>query len=1159
MLEGGELRDYQMQGLRWMVGLADHGLNGILADEMGLGKTVQMGLGKTVQVIAMICHLLEARGEGPPFLIAAPASVLPNWAAELARWAPRLRVVAYKGGAAEREATYNNQARGCAIARGPKFHVLLTSYDFLMSKADRPRLARGREWRCIVIDEGHRLKNADCKLARELKQYRSRARLLLTGARAHARTPLQNKIDELWALLNFLMPDMFNSAEDFAAWFGQPMEALRGCGGAARGDGAPLGALLEEYLLLTSRLHTVLRPFMLRRLKESVAGELPGKTEVVLRCKMSPYQEALYSLVTRSFAGGDAGGGDDKGGGGGGGGGRGLGVSVNNALMELRTICNHPLIRRAPRRWARRLHPQLGETLLPPAPLGLPPGLRLSAKVEALDRVLVRMAAGGHKVLLFCTMTRVLDELETYLGWRGHSFLRLDGTSGGAGERGELVRRFNDPASGVFVFLLSIRAGGVGLNLQAADTVIMYDTDWNPQIDLQAQARAYRIGQTRPVLVVRLVTGGTVEEHVQRVAAEKAKFADSSITGGFFDGMTSADDRRKYLLSILNAPPDAPPGATASGGGDGGSGLEMGDGELSALLARGAGERGLFDREDARRGAAEAAAAARWAAERGGAALVPAAAAGVAAVPRLASAEDCSALIREAAEAAAPKPKDDPTMYGRGMRGAAAAVAPAAAPRPDPRPAPAASVQTAPAGPAEGGRRRAAVPSGGGGRGGGGRARAPAASAPVKSRSGRRRGGAAGAAPTVAGAAGSEGGCEQFGPREEEPQGSCLTGPTQVEAESTPVPPPSAAAPQTGGGGGGGDDDGGEEEVTSPPTAKGHGGCAAAAIGRGRGAALSPLPPLGQMLPQQQQEGEEGEVEEGQTEEAPQHPSGGGQAEAAAAGCGGDARQQAAAAAARPAAASRKRRVVAGDAAAVLAPAPKRARAPRAAATAAAPSVGVRTAAPAATAPEDWHRPLERPPADAATAQAVAALLHARLGPAPLALHLTTPQAQVAGLLWRRFSLEQPGAVAAGALGAVAAQSVVGGGGGAAGAGVAWQGVPAAAVAPGAAPGLEAAVGRLMQARGSGGAAAGAGGAWQAVPVVAVAPGAAPGLEAAVGRLTRARGGSGGAATGAGGAWQAVPTLAVARGAEPALEAALNHLMGPRGGAGAGKRRRLTR
>ncbi|GBF90068.1 hypothetical protein Rsub_02776 [Raphidocelis subcapitata] len=681
MLEGGELRSYQMQGLCWMAGLAIHGVNGILADEMGLGKTVQ--------VIALICHLAETHtgpGLPPPFLIAAPASVLPNWAAELARWAPGLRV----------------------IARGARFHVLLTSYDYLMAKNDRPRLARGREWRCIVIDEGHRLKNADCKLARELRHYRSRMRLLLTG------TPLQNKLDELWALLNFLMPDMFDSADDFAAWFGAPLEALRDGGGAARGDAEDAedaaGLSGEEYLLLTSRLHTVLRPFMLRRLKEAVAGELPGKTEVIIRCGMGTYQQTLYDLVKRSFseagpagsAGGGAGGGGGLGaaaGTGGGGGARGLGVSVNNTLMELRSICNDPLI--------SRLHPLMGETLLPPSPLGLPPGLRLSAKLEALDRVLLRMAAGRHKararggggprfagvllfstmklVLLFSTMTRVLDELEAYAQWRGFSSLRLDGGSGGARERGELVARFNDPAAGVFIFFLSIRAGGVGLNLQAADTVVMYDSDFNPQIDLQAQARAYRIGQTRPVLVVRLLVSGSVEEHVMRVAAEKARFADSSITGGFFDGMTTPDERRRYLLSILNAPPGTaaagPKDAPGAGGGGGGGGGPS-DAELDRLLARGDAEVALFAQETAHRAAAEAAALERWRAARGGggggsaaaaaggAPEAEAVAAGTAPPARLAGAEECAELIREAVLAAAPKPREDLSQYGRGMRSA---------------------------------------------------------------------------------------------------------------------------------------------------------------------------------------------------------------------------------------------------------------------------------------------------------------------------------------------------------------------------------------------------------------------------------------------------------------------------------------------------------
>lgn len=378
-----------------------------------------------------------------------------------------------------------------------------------------------------------RLKNSECKLNGSLRSYTTRNRLLLTG------TPLQNSLDELWALLNFLIPEMFNSAEDFQTWFG----------GALRRDDAPTdssaatqqpgesddqededsadavhAALLseEELLIVTNRLHQVLRPFMLRRLKDSVAGELPTKTEHVLRCKPSAYQAALFGAIQAQLAtpGGVRG--------------------VSNTLMELRNICNHPFI--------SKVHVTGSEAGLPRHPL--PAEVRLCSKLEVLDRVLLKLKATGHRVLIFCTMTRLLDVLEDYMDWRGLNYLRLDGTTKQE-ERGALVDSFNASGSSAFAFLLSVRAGGVGLNLQSADSVIFYDTDWNPQMDAQAAARAHRIGQDKDVLVLRLLTEGTVEERITSVAAEKRGMADRSITGGFFDGKTGAAERQRYLLDLL--------------------------------------------------------------------------------------------------------------------------------------------------------------------------------------------------------------------------------------------------------------------------------------------------------------------------------------------------------------------------------------------------------------------------------------------------------------------------------------------------------------------------------------------------------------------------------------------------------------------------------
>ena len=321
--------------------------------------------------------------------------------------------------------------------------MLLTTYEYLMNKHDRPRLSKIL-WHYIIIDEGHRIKNASCKLNAELKHYQSSHRLLLTG------TPLQNNLEELWALLNFLLPSIFNSSEDFSQWFNKPFENA--------GDNSADQALLseEENLLIINSLHQVLRPFMLRRLKHKVESELPENIERLVRCEASAYQKLLMKRVEDNLGSlGSLGHAKAR--------------SVHNTIMELRNICNHPYL--------SQLHSDEVESLLPPH--YLPAIVRLCAKLETLDRILPKLKATNHRVLFFSTMTRLLDVMEDYLTWKGYRYLRLDGHTSGV-DRGALIEQFNRPDSDALLFLLSIRAGGVGINLQATDTVIIFDTDWNP-------------------------------------------------------------------------------------------------------------------------------------------------------------------------------------------------------------------------------------------------------------------------------------------------------------------------------------------------------------------------------------------------------------------------------------------------------------------------------------------------------------------------------------------------------------------------------------------------------------------------------------------------------------------------------------------------------
>jgi SNF2 family DNA or RNA helicase len=283
-----------------------------------------------------------------------------------------------------------------------------------MNKHDRPKLSK-IHWHYIIIDEGHRIKNASCKLNADLKHYVSSHRLLLTG------TPLQNNLEELWALLNFLLPNIFNSSEDFSQWFNKPFQS--------NGESSAEEALLseEENLLIINRLHQVLRPFVLRRLKHKVENELPEKIERLIRCEASAYQKLLMKRVEDNL--GSIGNAKSR--------------AVHNSVMELRNICNHPYL--------SQLHSEEVNNIIPKH--FLPPIVRLCGKLEMLDRMLPKLKATDHRVLFFSTMTRLLDVMEDYLTLKGYKYLRLDGQTSG-GDRGALIDGFNKSGSPFFIFLL---------------------------------------------------------------------------------------------------------------------------------------------------------------------------------------------------------------------------------------------------------------------------------------------------------------------------------------------------------------------------------------------------------------------------------------------------------------------------------------------------------------------------------------------------------------------------------------------------------------------------------------------------------------------------------------------------------------------------------
>jgi ATP-dependent helicase STH1/SNF2 len=499
ILVGGTLKDYQIKGLQWMVSLYNNNLNGILADEMGLGKTIQ--------TISLITYLIETKRQPGPYLVIVPLSTLTNWNNEFEKWAPSVTKIVYKGPPNQRKQFQQQIRYG-------QFQVLLTTYEFIIK--DRPILSKIK-WVHMIVDEGHRMKNAGSKLSVTITQYyTTRYRLILTG------TPLQNNLTELWAMLNFVLPTIFKSATSFDEWFNTPF--------ANTGGQDKMELTEEEQLLVIRRLHKVLRPFLLRRLKKDVEKDLPDKTERVIKCNFSTLQAKLYKqLVTHNrLVVSDGKGGKT--------GMRGL----SNMLMQLRKLCNHPFVF------------EQVEEVMNPSKITNDLLWRASGKFELLDRILPKFQKTGHRVLMFFQMTQIMNIMEDFLRLRGMKYMRLDGATK-ADDRSELLKEFNAPGSDYFCFLLSTRAGGLGLNLQTADTVIIYDSDWNPHQDLQAQDRAHRIGQKNEVRILRLITSNSVEEKILERANYKLDMDGKVIQAGKFDNKSTEHERDAMLRVMLES------------------------------------------------------------------------------------------------------------------------------------------------------------------------------------------------------------------------------------------------------------------------------------------------------------------------------------------------------------------------------------------------------------------------------------------------------------------------------------------------------------------------------------------------------------------------------------------------------------------------------
>lgn len=478
-------------------------------DSISLFISNFQGLGKTVQTIALISYLMEMKDNRGPYLVIVPLSTLSNWVNEFRRWCPSATVIVYKGTPAQRKGLFKS-----AVREG-HFNVLLTTYEYIIK--DKSSLRR-LQWQYAIVDEGHRMKNAQSKFAVTLgSQYTTLHRVLLTG------TPLQNSLPELWSLLNFLLPTIFNSVETFDQWFNKPFSQFgsNASGDTNNGDqDNDETVTTEERMLIIQRLHELLRPFMLRRIKADVLDQLPDKVEKVLKCELSSWQKELYKQISYSVL--KDGTKTSK---------RGM----NNVVMQLRKVCNHPYM------------------FTPEGYFITEDIIRTSGKVELLDRMLPRLKAAGHRVLMFFQMTAAMTILEDYFKYRNYLTLRLDGSTTGE-ERERRMDLFNAPNSPYFIFLLSTRAGGLGLNLVSADTVIIFDSDWNPMMDLQAQDRAHRIGQKKVVSVFRLVTNSPVEEKILSRANEKLNMSELVVEAGKFDKKSVEEDtteERQKMMEIL--------------------------------------------------------------------------------------------------------------------------------------------------------------------------------------------------------------------------------------------------------------------------------------------------------------------------------------------------------------------------------------------------------------------------------------------------------------------------------------------------------------------------------------------------------------------------------------------------------------------------------
>lgn len=505
--EGFGLKPHQIEGVKWLLTLDAQGLNAILADEMGLGKTIQ-----TITFLAS----LSISGSRGPHLVLAPKNVCDHWAKEVRRWYPgEISVVTHHGNADERLRKMEE------VLEEDNFDILVTSYEMAMrdilvrkraegAQSEHKRVLRelrSMEFEYLVVDEAHRLKSDLSKLNISIRNYgNAQRRLLLTG------TPLSNDLKELWCLMNILNPRIFSSKATFETWFSAPFQS---------GGGAKAKLTHAEQSVIVDRLHTIIRPFFRRRVREDICAASVSADEIVVKCPMSEIQKALMLHYRNRLGSRDS-------------------VSANNLVMTMRMISSHPysvtgaLYDTQDKNFAKKIVASCG-------------------KFTFLHYSLPRLLAGGHRVLIFSQFRETLAFLEDLMEKLEIKCGVLHGATE-PDERIQTISLFNAPDSDLQVFLLTTRAGGIGINLQTADTVILYDSDWNPCADLQAVSRIQRIGQKKTVHIMRLLTENSADEYIYEVQKHKLRTQALAVGAGKFNtssGATINDAKRQKDLEAL--------------------------------------------------------------------------------------------------------------------------------------------------------------------------------------------------------------------------------------------------------------------------------------------------------------------------------------------------------------------------------------------------------------------------------------------------------------------------------------------------------------------------------------------------------------------------------------------------------------------------------